>query len=125
MDGQSAAKQSEATLREFALSYPETHEEFPWGERVIKVRNKVFLFIGAGDEGLGLSVKLPDSHRLSLRLPFAKPTGYGLGRSGWVSARFAPDEEPPIDLLREWIDESYRAIAPKKVVSRLPEFRAK
>ena len=125
MEGQHAAKRSEATLREFALSYPETHEEFPWGERVVKVRNKVFVFMGAGDEGLSLSVKLPDSHRFALSLPFTKPTGYGLGRSGWVSARFGPDEEPPIHLLREWIDESYRAIAPKKVVARLPDFRAK
>jgi len=56
---------------------------------------------------------------LPLMLPFAKPTGYGLGKSGWVSASFTAKERPPLDLLREWIDESYRAIAPKKLVAAL------
>ena len=45
------------------------------------------------------------------------PTGYGLGKSGWVSVQFAPREKPPMDLMRAWIDESYRAVAPKKLVA--------
>ena len=28
---------------------------------------------------------------------FAEPTGYGLGKSGWVTARFGVDEKPPLD----------------------------
>lgn len=42
------------------------------------------------------------------------------GQSRLDSARFEPGVEPPVDLLREWIDESYRAIAPKKLVAGLP-----
>ena len=38
---------TEALLRDHALSYPETYEEFPWGERAIKVKGKVFVFMGA------------------------------------------------------------------------------
>jgi hypothetical protein len=72
------------------------------------------------DGGFGLSVKLPASAPMALLLPFASPTGYGLGKSGWVSARFSPSESPPLDLLRAWIDESYRAIAPKTLVKKLP-----
>ena len=34
---------------------------------------------------LGISCKLPQSGEAALMLPFAKPTGYGLGKSGWVS----------------------------------------
>ena len=34
-------KEAEAALRKVALGYPEAHEDFPWGERVIKVKGKV------------------------------------------------------------------------------------
>ena len=48
---------AEAALRSHALSYPEAREDFPWGERVIKVRGKVFAFLGRPEDGLSLSVK--------------------------------------------------------------------
>lgn len=109
----------ESELRAFALSFPEAHEDFPWGERVVKVRKKVFVFMGHQDGTLSLSVKLPESQTVALMLSFTEPTGYGLGRSGWISAHFSENENPPEDMLREWIEESYRAVAPKKLVSRL------
>jgi predicted DNA-binding protein (MmcQ/YjbR family) len=110
---------NEAALRDIAIAYPEAHEDFPWGERAIKVRGKVFLFLSASGDGLGLSTKLPQSGKSALLLPFAEPTHYGLGKSGWVSARFGPKVEPPLAILRAWIDESYRAVAPKKLVATL------
>ena len=113
------AARAETELRALALGYPEAREEFPWGERVVKVRKKVFVFMGMSDGGLSLSVKLPRTGPMALLLPFAEPTGYGLGKSGWVSARFASSEDPPVAMLREWIDESYRAVAPKKLVDGL------
>ena len=110
---------AEAALRKHALSYPEAHEDFPWGERVVKVKGKVFLFLGKHEQVLGLSVKLPSSASFALGLPFASPTAYGLGKSGWVTARFAPREKPPVDMLKQWIDESYRAVAPKRLIASL------
>jgi predicted DNA-binding protein (MmcQ/YjbR family) len=110
---------ADQALRKRALAYPETREDHPWGHTAMKVRGKVFLFMGDDEDGWGISVKLPDSGGLALSLPFAEPTGYGLGKSGWVSARFGPKDKPPIDLLLEWLDESYRAIAPKKVLALL------
>ena len=107
-----------ARLRRLALSYPEAREEFPWGECVIKVRGKIFLFLGRSGGGLSLSVKLPGSAMLALDLPFASPTGYGLGKSGWVTAEFASGDNPPLPVLEQWIDESYRAVAPKRLASR-------
>jgi hypothetical protein len=44
---------------------------------------------------------------------------YGLGRSGWVTAQFGPGEAPPVELFKEWLDESYRAVAPKRLVKQL------
>jgi predicted DNA-binding protein (MmcQ/YjbR family) len=112
-------KQYEASLRETALGYPGAYEEFPWGDRALKVNKKVFAFLIADEKGLSLSLKLPVSNAMALMLPFATPTGYGLGKSGWVSARFGPGDTPPLSLLRQWLEESYRAIAPKKLVAQL------
>jgi predicted DNA-binding protein (MmcQ/YjbR family) len=105
----------EKLLRDYALSLPETREDFPWGERVIKVKNKVFVFLGHGEGDFGLSVKLPETGQAALSLPHTEPTGYGLGRSGWVSAQFPRGEEPPPELIKEWVLESYRAVAPVKL----------
>ena len=105
-------------LRAFALAYPGATEEFPWGERVAKVKGKVFVFLGR-DEPLGISVKLPQSRLMALSLPFASPTGYGLGKSGWITAEFGPRDKPPMDILEAWIDESYRAVAPKTLLKAL------
>jgi predicted DNA-binding protein (MmcQ/YjbR family) len=109
-------------LRRFALGYPEAHEDHPWGETTIKVKGKVFLFLGRPEAALSLSAKLPQTGEMALTLPFAEPTGYGLGKSGWVTATFGAQERPPLDLLFAWIDESYRAVAPRKLVAQAPPY---
>lgn len=114
------AAASVAELLAYALTYPEAWEDNPWGERVAKVGKKVFVFLGVPSEGeVGVSVKLPESADMALSLPFASPTGYGLGKAGWVTARFVKGEEVPHDLIEAWIGESYRAVAPKKLVAGL------
>jgi predicted DNA-binding protein (MmcQ/YjbR family) len=117
----SDVKKVQAELRALALGLPGATEEFPWGERVVKVDRKVFVFLGRDEPhaGWGMSVKLPQSGAAALDQPFAEPTGYGLGKSGWVTASFEPGERPPLELLRGWILESYRAIAPKKRLAEL------
>ncbi|HVS10860.1 MAG TPA: MmcQ/YjbR family DNA-binding protein [Planctomycetota bacterium] len=114
-------KKVQATLRELALGLPGATEEFPWGERVVKAGGKVFVFLGRDEphESWGMSVKLPISGPSALDQPFAEPTGYGLGKSGWVTASFEPGERPPLELLSGWILESYRAIAPKRRLAEL------
>lgn len=104
-----------------ALAYPGAREDHPWGETVVKVKDKVFAFCGLaqGGDTLHLTAKLPITGAMALGLPFAKPTGYNLGKSGWVSASFSDPDEVPEPLLLEWIDESYRAIAPKKLIAEL------
>lgn len=114
-----AGARAEAALRAYALSLPGAVEEFPWGDRVMKVNKKVFVFMGTHEGGLAMSTKLPASAAIALTLPFASPTRYGLGKSGWVTALFEAKEKPPLDMLCAWIDESYRAIAPAKLVAAL------
>jgi predicted DNA-binding protein (MmcQ/YjbR family) len=113
-------KSPAAAIRAYALSFPGAWEDHPWGESVAKVGKKVFVFMGKpSGKAFGLSVKLPQSGFEALELPFAEPTGYGLGKGGWVTATFAKIEEIPVELLEGWIEESYRTIAPKKLVDEL------
>jgi predicted DNA-binding protein (MmcQ/YjbR family) len=95
---------------------------FPWGHAAIKVRGKIFVTLVKEDDrsALSLSAKLPVSRDFALIFDWAEPTGYGLGRSGWISARFKEGDEPDLEMLTRWIRESYRAIAPKKLSAALP-----
>jgi predicted DNA-binding protein (MmcQ/YjbR family) len=106
---------AEAAVAAKAMAYPEATEDHPWGHRAFKVRGKTFLFLSTESSGMNISVKLPESGVLALELPFAEPTGYGLGKSGWVSAKWNAGKDVPLSLVGEWLDESYRAIAPKKL----------
>ncbi|WP_305125876.1 MmcQ/YjbR family DNA-binding protein [Streptomyces odontomachi] len=111
------------TVRAFALGLPEAVEEFPWGESVAKVRRKVFVFLGVddGSHQPGITVKLADeeAHAHALTMPGAEPAGYGLGRAGWVHIPLGKRGGPPPELLCEWVEDSYRTIAPKRLVAGL------
>ena len=109
----------ERAMRDHALGYPQTEESFPWGERAIKVRGKTFLFMRVGDAGVSFSVKLPRTGMQALALPFAKPTEYGLGKHGWVTVRLTKTNKELTSQCLLWIDESYRGVAPKRLVAAL------
>ena len=109
-----------ATLEAFALSLPEAWPDDPWGDRVVKVGKKIFLFVsGPGSERPAVTAKLPDSRDHALSYPEAYPTRYGLGKHGWVTLFVdrVPDDER--ELLLDFVEESYRAVAPKTLVKRL------
>jgi predicted DNA-binding protein (MmcQ/YjbR family) len=113
-------KSVEKKLRAHGLAKPEAYEEFPWGDRALKVAKKIFAIMNCDADGLSLTVKLGALSEEALMLPFTEPTGYGLGKSGWVTARFAPGDQPPAGILCDWIDESYAVVAPKRVANRSP-----
>ena len=106
-------------LRAFGLAYPGAHTKSPWpGHLDLAVKDKTFAYLSIEGQPFSISCKLPRTAPDALMLPFTTPTGYGLGKSGWVSASF-PDGNVPVAMLKEWIDESYRAQAPKKLVASL------
>jgi predicted DNA-binding protein (MmcQ/YjbR family) len=83
------------------------------------VNRKIFLFLGmdrTSEPGIG--VKLVTSHPMALAQPGVEAMGYNLGRAGWVWLKLG-EESPPFELLRDWVTESYRAVAPKKLVREL------
>lgn len=95
----------------------------PWGESVAKVNKKVFVFLGVDDGSYppALTVKLTDeaAHAHALTAPGAAPAGYGLGKAGWVRVPLAEQGAPAAELLCDWVEESYRAIAPKRLTAEL------
>jgi len=108
-------------LRRHGLAFPEAHEDFPWGHTALKVRGKTFAWLDQNEGKLSMTVKLPASRDFALVFDFAEPAGYGLGRSGWISCRFDAGEAPDLHLLKRWVAESYRAVAPRKLAALLPD----
>ncbi|MFI7537401.1 MmcQ/YjbR family DNA-binding protein [Streptosporangium sp. NPDC049376] len=109
-------------MRGFALSLPEAYEDHPWGESVVKVNKKIFVFLGVEEPtdrwSPHVGVKLPESNGHALSLDGAKPSGYGLGRAGWVTIPLT-GPLPETEVLLDWVEESYRAVAPKRLVATL------
>ncbi len=108
-----------AELRAFGLKYPGAHTKSPWpGHKDLAVNDKTFAYLSAEGDPFTLSCKLPQSSEDALSLPFVTPTAYGLGKSGWVTAQLSSGPVP-LDLFKAWLDESYRAQAPKRLVATL------
>ena len=111
-----------AALREFALGLPGAWEDFPWeDDRTAKVGKKIFAFLGRAEPGDDhrISLKLPDSAEQALALGCCQPTGYGLGRANWVTITVGAADCPPVEVLLDWVEESYRAVAPRTLVREL------
>jgi predicted DNA-binding protein (MmcQ/YjbR family) len=107
-------------LREFGLKYPGAHYKSPWpGHLDLAVNDKTFAYLSLEGQPLGIQCKLPRSMLDVLQLPNAKPAPYGLGKSGWVAVQYEEGDEIPVATLERWLDESYRAQAPKKRIKEL------
>ena len=91
------------------------HDIEAWGdEPTFRVRGKNFVF--ANQEATALSVKLPKEEAVAVveSDPLAEPTGYGLGRHGWISFALPEDAtEERWAEVTEWIETSYTLVAPK------------
>ena len=107
-------------LRAWGLMLPGAHRKSPWPEHDdLAVKDKTFAYLPARGRPFSLSCKLPYTGYEALQLAYAEPTAYGLGKSGWVSFNPSEDQIPDIDRLKAWIEESYRAQAPRRLVKEL------
>jgi predicted DNA-binding protein (MmcQ/YjbR family) len=106
-------------LREYGLKLPGAHLKSPWpGHKDLAVNDKTFVYLSPEGNPFGISCKLPKTSNVALMLPWCTPAAYGLGKSGWVAAE-PPIDEIDVDMFKSWIDESYRAQAPKKLLKQL------
>lgn len=104
-----------AALKQSCAALPGAWEDHPWGHTVYKTGKKMFVILGCSTAELTCTAKLPHSGEAALTLfRFASPTGYGMGKSGWVTATFARGDAVPLPVLRDWIAESHAAISPKR-----------
>ena len=90
------------------------------GEPTFRVRNKNFVF--TDKTASGISVKLPKEEATAVVAtdPLADPTGYGLGRHGWVSVTIGPDaDDARWQQVEEWVRTSYTLVAPKSLARRV------
>jgi hypothetical protein len=112
-------------LHAFGMKYPGAHTKAPWpGHNDLAVNDKTFVYFNAPGEPFGIGCKLPQSAEMALLLPYCTPMAYGLGKSGWVSAK-PPPGTIDVETFKAWIDESYRAQAPKSLVKQLDGAPAK
>jgi predicted DNA-binding protein (MmcQ/YjbR family) len=118
-------KPVKTALRKYALTFDGAKEHHPWGENVTKVNDKVFVFFGVDDassDGV-MGVKLTRSLLYARSLPYVEPMGYGLGKSGWCTVK-KPKGDVDMKLMKEWIAESYEAVAPTRRPTRGVERRS-
>ena len=105
--------------QQLALSFPETARvdvEAWGGEPTFRVAGKNFIFTST--EARSITVKLGPEEAAAVvaTTPGATPTGYGLGRHGWVTIPIPP--RPTASQWREvteWVTTSYDLVAPKRL----------
>lgn len=109
-----------ARLRELVEPWPETQELETWGHPTFRVGEKIFASYGQGDEGPCISLKAtkPDQSVL-IEDPRIEVAKY-VGRHGWVSLHI---DKLDWGFIADLVDQSYRLIAPKRLVRRLDEIQ--
>jgi hypothetical protein len=113
-------------LRKIALGYPEAEEGIACRGTAVEcatvmVGKKAFLFLGKKE----FRLKLGDSLDEAAKLAAKHPDVYKVGAKGWTSIAVSGIQSAPKGLLERWIGESYRLLAPKKLVAALAESSTK
>jgi len=98
---------------------PGAYEDRPWGSVHCKVAGKIFVGWGRHDDGvMGIGFKTDKDLQAMLVAsdPRFKVAAY-VGKHGWVDMKLEP--KPNWGEVEQFIVESYRMIAPKKLVKEL------
>ena len=110
-------------IEKLALSLPEAQRvdiEAWGGEPTFRVRGKNFVF--ANPEGTTVTLKLSkdEAEAVVATVEGALPTGYGLGRHGWISVELSKRlSGERWQELEEWILTSYTLVAPKTLARKV------
>jgi predicted DNA-binding protein (MmcQ/YjbR family) len=86
------------------------------GEPTFRVRGKNFIFSGHDAEGISVKLSKDEAEAVIATDPDAEPTGYGLGRHGWVSITIGTRASAARwQQVEEWVRTSHTMVAPKKL----------
>jgi predicted DNA-binding protein (MmcQ/YjbR family) len=107
-------------VRKICLAFPETSEKLAWGHPTFRVRDKIFATIGvnADDKVVTMTTKPPPGEQEALLAegaPFFFPKYVGV--RGWIG--FVVNSQSDWKLVAEMVEDSYREIAPKRLVAQL------
>lgn len=92
------------------------------GEPTFRVAGKNFVFAGRDASTITLKLTTDEAAAVVATDPTAKPTGYGLGRHGWVSLTLgATVSAARWGEIEEWIRTSYALVAPKRLARQILE----
>ncbi len=105
-------------LRARALDLPGVAEGESCVKRSFKARTKGFLYLGETDDEYNVMLKVGDSVDDARSFCDEAPDRRSVGSTNWVTLRFGTTELPP-PFLADWIEESYRMLAPRKLVAEL------
>ncbi|TDE32655.1 MmcQ/YjbR family DNA-binding protein [Actinomadura sp. 6K520] len=114
-------RDAQARIREICLSLPETTEK-PFGGHTapsFRVRDK--LFVMTSEDGLSMTFKAGPGVQEALvaEAPERFFVPKYVGSKGWVGARLDVDHD--WDEMAELVQDSYRLIAPKRLVKLLED----
>jgi len=103
-------------LRRTALALPETTEEVAWEDHpTFRVRNKIFVITGFTAESITVKATPEDQEALVATHPRISVAAY-VGRYGWVSMDLT-GKGLDWALVEDLVVDSYRLVAPKKLVA--------
>ena len=92
-----------------------------WGDHPsFRVRGKNFVFSDRAAEQLSVKLSKDEAAAVVGSVAGAEPTGYGLGRHGWVSVDLTV-ADVGWDEVEEWVVTSYCLIAPKTLARSIGE----
>jgi predicted DNA-binding protein (MmcQ/YjbR family) len=110
-------------LQEMATALPEAErvDVEAWGDQpTFRVRGKTFVFSNGDATSISIKLDPDEAAALVATRPDATPTSYGLGRHGWVTVTLRPEPtDAEWDEVAEWVETSYRLVAPKRLVRQL------
>jgi predicted DNA-binding protein (MmcQ/YjbR family) len=86
------------------------------GEPTFRVRGKNFVFTDQIARGLSVKLLKEEAAAVVATDSGAEPTGYGLGRHGWVSVEVGDHADAARwQQVEEWVRTSYTLVAPKSL----------
>jgi predicted DNA-binding protein (MmcQ/YjbR family) len=86
------------------------------GEPTFRVRGKTFIFSAPDASSISVKLTMEEAAAVVATDPGTEPTGYGLGRYGWVSLSIPSSTGAKRwREIEEWIRTSYTLVAPKKL----------
>jgi predicted DNA-binding protein (MmcQ/YjbR family) len=93
-----------------------------WGDHpTFRVRGKNFVFSDQRAENLSLKLPKEEAAAVVASDPHVEPSGYGLGRHGWIALTLKKPDAARWLEVEEWVRTSYTLVAPKKLAALVLE----